>query len=290
MSVSARFTKFLNNISLSDDQKTKGAERRQAVVGALNKAYWATASSTANSIYVGSWGKQTTIRPPRDVDVLFNLPKTVYDRFELRLGNKQSQLLQEVKNHLVGAFPNTGIRGDGPVVLVPFAAYNVELIPAFSLNGGGHWVCMTDGGGHYKKADYAAEADAITKATWGGNTRDLVRMMKCWQSYCGVPLKSFHIELLSIEFLNNWQYHGNSVTYYDWLVRDFLNYLVGRANGYVYAPGTNEMMSLGSGWKSRAETAHGRASKACDYEAASNWPAAGDEWQKIFGTDIPKYP
>jgi len=290
MSVSTRFTKFLSNISLTDDQKIKGTERRQAVVAVLNKAYWGSVSKTANSIYVGSWAKLTRIRPPRDVDALFDLPKSVYDRFQQRTGNRQSQLLQEVKSHLAGAFANTAIRGDGPVVLVPFSAYNVELIPAFPLNGGGHWVCMTDAGGHYKKADYAAEADAITKAAWGGNTRDLVRMMKCWQSYCAVALKSFHIELLAVEFLNAWQYHGNSATYYDWMVRDFLKHIIGRSGGYVYAPGTNEIMSLGAGWKSRAETAYARAVKACDFESASNWGSAGDEWQKIFGTDIPKYP
>lgn len=290
MSVSARFTKFLSNISLTDDQKTKGAERRQAVVRVLNGAYWGSASNIANSTYVGSWGKLTRIRPPRDVDVLFDLPKATYDRFQQRNGNRQSQLLQEVKNHLLGAFANTAIRGDGPVVLVPFAAYNVELIPAFLLTGGGHWICMTDGGGHYKKADYKAEADAITNAAWSGNTRDLVRMMKCWQGYCGVPLKSFYIEMLAVEFLNGWEHRSKSETYYDWMVRDFLKHIIGRAGGYVYGPGTGEVMSLGAGWKSRAETAYARAVKACDYEAASNGGSAGDEWQKIFGADIPKYP
>jgi hypothetical protein len=292
MSVSARFTSFLSNLKLTDDQKAKGGERREAVVRAMNSQYWGVSNGTANSLYVGSWAKQTRIRPPRDVDVLFNLPNAVYERFQGRTGNRQSQLLQEVKLILLKSFPNTAIRGDGPVVVVPFSAYNVELVPAFPLTGGGHWVCMTDNGGHYKKADYAAEVNAISasNANSANNTRDLVRMMKRWQAECSVPLKSFHIELLVIDFINQWGYRGKGAVYYDWMVRDFLHYIIGRAEGYVFAPGTMEVMALGSSWKSRAETAYARALKACGYEAASDWGNAGDEWQKIFGIDIPKWP
>jgi hypothetical protein len=150
---------------------------------------------------------------------------------------------------------------------------------------------MTDNGGHYKKADYAAELAAVAKSNKdsNGNTRDLVRMMKAWQGYCSVPIKSFHVELISIDFMQQWSYQGKTSVYYDWMVRDFLAYLIQRANSYVFAPGTYEAMDLGSAWKSKAESALGRARKACEFEAEKDWPAAGDEWQKIFGTDIPKY-
>jgi hypothetical protein len=113
MSVATRFNAFLSNISLTDDQRAKGAERREAVVGVLNSRYWSQSSGTANSQYVGSWGKFTRIRPPRDVDVLFTMPKSVYDRFASRSGNKQSQLLQEVKGVIAASYPSTAVKGDG---------------------------------------------------------------------------------------------------------------------------------------------------------------------------------
>jgi hypothetical protein len=290
MSVSARFTTFIGNISLTDAQKTAGAERREAVVKALNQNYYTSNSRTDNSIYIGSWGKLTRVRPPRDVDVLFNLPRSVYDRFELRAGNKQSQLLQEVKTVLLRSFSNTAIRGDGPAVVVPFSAYNVELIPAFSLTSGQYWVCMTDNNGRYKTADYAAEQTSISSSNTitSGNTRDLVKMMKRWQAHCAVSLKSFWIEILAVQFLDQWQYAGKSATYYDWMCRDFLSFIINRANTYISAPGTFELMFLGDAWKSKATSALERAKKACDYEGSDN-AKAGDEWQKIFGTDIPKY-
>lgn len=276
---------------MTDDQKTKGAERREAAVRTLNLNYYGSSSGTANSLYVGSWAKLTRIRPPRDVDVLFRLPQSVYDRFQLRSGNRQSQLLQEVKGVIAKSYPNTAVQGDGPVVIVPFAAYNVELISAFALPSGGYSVCMTDAGGHYETADYAAEATAIANSDTNssGNTRALVRMMKRWQAYCSVPLKSFQIELVAIDFVSQWAYRGQTSTYYDWMVRDFLEYLVGKADTYVFAPGTHELIWLGSAWKSRAEGALARARKACDYETLAKRADAGDEWQKIFATDIPKH-
>jgi len=236
MGVTARFETFLSNITLTDAQRTAGGERREAVIGPLNRHYYASSSKTSNSVFIGSWAKRTRIRPPRDVDVLFALPKEVYDRYQGRTGNRQSQSV------------------------VPFSAYNVELIPAFKLTDGKYWICITTDGGSYKTADYDAEANQISTSNTNtnGNTRDLVKMMKCWQGYCSVPIKSFWLELLSVEFLNPWENRGKSKTYYDWMVRDFLKYLYGRRNSYVYAPGTGEMMYLGEVWASRASTARPR--------------------------------
>lgn len=290
MGVAERFTTFHNNILLTQKQLDDGAARRESVVRALNSHYRGTTSGTNNSMFVGSRGKFTSIRPPRDVDVIYTLPDHVYDRFQQRAGNKQSQLLQEVKNVLQLAFSTTSyIKGDGPVVKVPFSTFNVELIPAFKLDDGKYRVCFTNDGGSYKTADYIAEHDKVRASNDAskGQTRELVRMMKKWQDYCSVPMKSFWIELLAVEFLENWEHKGKTRLYHDYMVRDFFAFLKGKKSGFVLAPGTYEIMWLGDAWHSKAETAHGRAFKACNYES-TDVAAAGDEWQKIFGTDMPR--
>ncbi|MDR6182951.1 SMODS domain-containing nucleotidyltransferase [Asaia bogorensis] len=291
MSVSKRFDIFLRNISLTDIQKAEGASRREAVVKALNIHYWGSASGTSNSSYVGSWAKYTRIRPPRDVDILFTLPISVFHRYEQRQGNKQSQLLQEIKIILGNRFPNTSIRGDGPVVLVPFSTYNVELIPSFNLTNGQSWICVTTNGGRYTTADYIAEANEIKSSNdlTNGNTRNLIRMLKCWQYECGVQLKSFVLEILSVEFLRTWDNRDKSHIYYDWMIRDFFQFLLSKSNGCVFAPGTFQAISLGSAWQSKAYSALRNAQKACEYESKHLTNLAGDEWQKIFGTNIPKF-
>lgn len=289
MSVSARFSKLLDNIALTDAQTSSGILCRESVVKCLNGAYWNSASDSANSMSVGSWGKFTRIRPPRDVDVVFKLPSSVYNRFEQRSGNKQSQLLQEVKGHLQRSFTTTSIRGDGPVVLVPFTAFNVEVIPAFPLTTGKYWVSMTDNGGRYKEADYEEEISSISRSntTTNSNTRELIRMMKCWQGYCSVDIKSFWIEITAVNFLDQWEHKGKTRVYYDWMVRDYLLYLYGQKNRYIFAPGTYELMNLGEKWASKASSAWVRARKACEHEAAGYGYSAGEEWQKIFGSDMP---
>ena len=288
MSISMRFGTFLDNIRLTDIQTSNGKTSRESVCGALNANYYGLASGTANSRYVGSWDKYTRIRPPRDVDVLFQLPKSVYDRFQQRTGNKQSQLLQEVKSVLLSRFPNTAIRGNGPVVVVPFKGFAVELLPAFLLENGRYWIPVTTNGGDYKTTDPTAEADKVKESNdkTNDNTRELVRMLKCWQDVCGVPAKSFWLELLAIGFLDQWQYAGNSRTYYDWMARDFFAYMVSQSGSYVTVPGTYEIIWIRDAWKSRAESARYRAEKACEYEAKEMPNSALAEWQKIFGNYI----
>lgn len=290
MTVSQRFDAFLNNIKLTDDQIADGQTKNGGVRKCLNTHYWNTASETAHSQLVGSWGKHTRIRPPRDIDVMFVLPDSVYNRFQQRTGNRQSQLLQEVKEVLQKTYSATRMRGDGQVVIVPFATYAVEVAPAFELTTGQYWICDTNDGGRYKNFDPNAEQKNISDSDTAssGNTRDLVRMMKKWQDWCSVPMKSFWIELLAVNFLSAWENKGKSSVYYDWMVRDFLKFIVTKADTFVFVPGTYELLALGNAWKSRAETARDRAIKACELESASKATEAGLEWQKIFGPDIPQ--
>ncbi|MEZ6038417.1 MAG: nucleotidyltransferase [Planctomycetota bacterium] len=291
LSVSTRFTKFLGNLAITTQQQLDGAAKHAGVRRVLNEHYWSIASSSANSMLVGSWGRSTEVRPPRDIDVLFVLPDAVYQRFEQvpSYRNKQSELLQEVKRVLGGAYSTTRMRGDGQVVVVDFTSYAVEVVPAFARYGGGYLICDTNGGGRYKFADPCGEMNRLRASNerTKGNTRDLVRMLKAWQRYCSVPIKSFHLELLAMEFLGSWEYAGNSPTYYDWMARDFFGFLLWKARGVIYAPGTSELILLGDDWASRAESARLRAVKACS--AASEFEA-GTEWRKIFGDDMPLLP
>src|SRR6478672_6690387 len=100
MTVYQRFEQFLLNIRITEEQAADGSTKHSGVRKCLNQHYYGHASESANSMLVGSWGKSTRVRPPRDIDVLFKLPYSVYEQYEKKSGNKQSQLLQEVKNVL----------------------------------------------------------------------------------------------------------------------------------------------------------------------------------------------
>jgi hypothetical protein len=287
--VTPRFRAFHSNMLLTPDQNSDGLTKHSGVRKCLNKHYYNSDSETANSFLIGSWAKGTRVRPPRDVDIYFVLPYEVYQRFSTYVGNKQSALLQEVKSVLQVTYPSTDMSGDGQVVVVRFNTINVEVVPVFLLNNGKYFVCHTSDGGNYKESDPVAEAQRIetVQTANNNNLRPIVQMLKAWQKTCNVPLKSFHLELVAAEFLEQSAWRHNGYFYYDWLMRDFFPYLLAKANGYVFAPGTNEILWLGEDWKSRCESAQARALKACEYEHDDYVALAGSEWQKIFGDQIP---
>jgi Second Messenger Oligonucleotide or Dinucleotide Synthetase domain len=288
--VRRRFRALHSNLQLTPEQTADGKTKYRGVVSALNRNYWGTSSETNYLELVGSWAKGTPVRPPRDVDFIFELPVAVYHRFEQRTGNKQSQLLQEVRDVLSATYPQTAIRGDGQVVVIPFNTYGIEVAPGFPANGGGYLICDTNNGGRYKWVHPAAELTEFNAfdARFAGNVRKLSQMLKQWQRHCNVPIKSFQIEALVKETLAHSTYGASDEFWFDWLVRDVFEHILQRSNGTFYMPATGEMIFLGDEWFSKAESAYGRARKACDFEFNNNNEEAGDEWQKIFGTMIPQ--
>ena len=288
--VRPRFLNLLANLQITADQAQDGQAKHQGVVASLNAAYYGTAGDgVSNRLLIGSWGKQTRVRPPRDVDLHFLLPPEVFTRFEQRSGNKQSQLLQELREFLRATYPQTNIRGDGQVVIVPFNTYQIEVAPAFRLTSGAQFICDTNNGGTWRTVDPDSEIASLVAAdaVVNGNVRKLGRIFKQWQRACDVPLKSFQIERLLIDYLQV-VYHGKMGEFwFDWLIRDCLAYFISRANTGFLMPGSaNEWVQLGDAWKSKAETAHARAVTACDYERDNYGILAGIEWQKLFGTMI----
>jgi hypothetical protein len=194
-----------------------------------------------------------------------------------------------------GTHPIPGSRLE-PAVRAPsggegrFDTYSVEVVPAFLLTNGRYWICNTNDGGSYKETDPWAEVGYINTVNQAnnGNLRPLIRMLKAWQAYCSVPIKSFQLELLAADFISKSPWRLYDFFWFDWITRDFFLYLYHRANTFISVPGTLETIHLGNDWQSRAESAYWRPVKACDHEQYNRVDAAGEEWQKIFGSQIPR--
>lgn len=292
IAVTERFQQFGDNLTLTPAQFEDGLTKYRGVTRSLNQTYFASQSETDHAFLVGSWSKSTNVRPPRDVDMFFVLPPSVGQRFDAYVGNKQSALLQEVRQALQVTYPTTDMRADGQVIVVRFNSMNVEVVPAFVLPDGQYATCDTNDGGRYRRSDPVAEVDRIdtVDATNNNNLRPLVRMLKAWQANCNVPIKSFWLELLVVDFLPNSPWRLNSYFFYDWLMRDFFAFMLTRTNTRLWVPGTIEAIWIGDAWKSRCETAYKRALAACSYEQADSVWEAGYEWQQIFGQQVPTIP
>nr|WP_281721896.1 hypothetical protein [Nitrosomonas nitrosa] len=288
--VERRFAQFLESIQITTAQAEDGNKKQAGVRDCLNRHYWNVTSETENSFLIGSWGKLTRVRPSRDVDILFLLPPHVFHQFEGRVGNRQSQLLQDVKEVLRTSYSQTTMRGDGQVVVIPFNTTPIEVAPGFRCSDGRIIVCDSNDGGRYITSTAEAEAADLgaTDTLYNGNVRALARMMKHWQRAWDVPLKSFQIERLAVEFLHGWYANKNGLFWYDWMVRDFLAFLQGRAGGVIWMPGTGEQISLGSDWLFNAQRAYALAVTACAHERGNDDDLAGQAWQEIFGAAVPR--
>jgi hypothetical protein len=288
--VARRFETLQANLALQPAAIEDANIKARGVIKSLNR-FFRDESIVGDCVVAGSWGKNTAIHPPTDIDLCFILPVEIYHRFNAYSGNKQSQLLNHVKDVLNATYPQTAIRQDGQVVVVGFNSITVEVVPSFPAADRGLITCDTNNGGRWKRVDPQAEIGIIDQSdnVLQGNHRKVVRVFKQWKRHCNVPIKSFHLEQLIGETLPRLSLGSNDEFWFDWIVRDVLAHMIARAGGGFFMPGCiNEWIDLGDAWKSKAETAYQRALQACEFERENMDLSAGNEWQKMLGTVIPE--
>ncbi len=122
------------------------------------------------------------------------------------------------------------MRGDGQVVVVPFNSCGIEVAPGFPATGGGYLICDANDRGRYKWVHPGGELAVFNDADarFVGNVRKLSQMLKQWQRYCDVPIKSFQMEAVVKEALETVNWANCDEFWFDWLIRDVLAHLVGR--------------------------------------------------------------
>jgi len=280
------FQTFLANLELKPDERADAETKADGVARCLWKKFWLGPFNSRCYVKVGSYGKQTAVRPPSDLDMLFILPVSEYTRIEALQGNKQSQLLRQVKETLQDSYPNTDLSADGQIVLAPFQTYSVEVVPAFNWDGTSYVTANTANNGSWRHTNPAAEFAAIQLADSlsVGKATHLIRMLKAWKRECSVELKSISMEVLACEFVKQWTYRHQTIYYYDWMIRDFFEYMHPYENGgWTRVPGTAEVIHLGDEWITKRQSAYQRAIKACVYERADMEQEAAAEWRKVFG-------
>lgn len=292
MSTYELFSSFHSRISMKADSRDKGLSRMMECGEALRKKYFPTSKKTAEHITIlGSLAKDTGVEPLLDADVLFRMPAGTYTRFNDYSGNGQSALLQEVRDVLLGRYPRTKIRGDGPVVVVSFSdAPAVEVVPGVLLDDGSNilsasgYVPVTRDGGSWEAVDYGAEWSTLNSADHSsdGQLRRLIQYMKSWREIHHASLKSIVIELMAVDFMKRWEKTRTSFTFDDWLVRDFLTYMVDNYYSMYSMPGTGKEIDTGVGWITQAKDSAASAKNACRHESDSVLYRA--YWREVFGS------
>lgn len=279
--------------SLAPDKAQTDAAVARAVdcVVALNSAFYTSGDAVDRITLIGSVVKGTSIKPISDVDVVFLMPVGTYARYDDYSGNGQSALLQEVRSVLSKRYPLTTIKGDGPVVQVGFASgASVEVVPAVLHKNSDilHVECevpVTRSGGAWEAASYGAQYDQFNNLNKrrSGQLSRLMRYMKGWRRTQFAQIKSLVLELMAIDFFQSWDVALTKTTavYDDWLVRDFLVYMVAHQNTVYSMAGTSKRIETGYGWRQDATRSSSDAQNACRQPEASF--SYLSSWRKVLG-------
>lgn len=273
--IDKQFEKFYENIKLTPKQKEDAKTKHNGVCSKLHDYYYPnTTYSGSTKLLIGSYGKHTSIRPARDIDVIFIMPPEKFAQYDDNTSNKQSQLLQDVKKILEDRYPNTPISAFGKIVKLEFAdtKHDVELVPGWENDDGTFTIPDSENGGSWHTQDYRKEISEIADSDAAtGRTKFLIRSIKKWGDNCSASIRTFEIEQVVLRFFSNSGIANSSKAQ---LFVDFFQYFLNTTTD--------------QGLRSHVNTALSRAQKALDFEINSKFEAAADEWKKVFGDDFPK--
>lgn len=242
------------------DERDNISSRYRQITKAVNREFWGTASETSNSIYVGSYGRNTAISTS-DIDILVCLPFSKFDSYNRLTGNGQSKLLQAVRQALKVSYPNSDIRADGQIVKINFYdGISFEILPAFKNLDGSYTYADSNMGGRWRSTNPKEEQSAIREKNNLSNgllvaTCRHIRYVRdnFYKSYKlpGIVIDSFAYYAISDwKFVNFGEKAAEPGTY----EKQLLNYF--EENRYywervgLYAPGSNEYIDVANSMES----------------------------------------
>ena len=290
MTVSEMFSELLDNLKV--DNADQISLRYGEITSSLNKKFRDTDSKTANTLQVGSYGRWTAIKDISDLDMLYIMPKGKWDTYK---NGKQSQLLTDVKDAIKARYPSTNVRVDRLVVTVTYTNFHVEVQPVFEEfddNDESYFKYPdTYNGGSWKitkpRQEIAAMKEFVDQKN--KNLRRLCKMARAWKNKHGIAKGGLLIDTLAYNFLKSTtEYDDRSFMYYDWMSRDFFEYLKDQPNQDHYkALGSGQNVKVKKKFQNNAKKAY----ELClDAIKSGDSDTAHDKWKKVYGRPFPAKP
>jgi hypothetical protein len=291
MGVGDWFQNFCGNLRIGSKLRQSFAYRTGRIVGRLNADLRGLDSETSYRFYVGSYGRSTATPSVSDIDLLYELPFALYERFHGHAGNGQSALLAHVRASIVKTYSVTEVGGDGQVIVLRFDdGVKFEVLPAFSNVDGGYTFADTNNGGSWRACKPKQEMEAFSNrnTACNGNLVELGRMARAWRDKSSVSISGMLIDTLAYQFLSDWEYRDKSYLHYDWMTRDFFAFLAGQETSKTYwtAPGSGSWV-YGSGFQYKARQAELRTVEAINSQQGNYDYTAKQTYRGIYGTDFP---
>ena len=275
-----RFRDFVAMLRLSPAEANRAASVAISVALSLRRQFHPEGRAISDYLLIGSHSKGTAIRPSGAIDLVYELPlewgrPTVLDDVSALLGGTAA-----------GVEPGRGwltVRPEGGGIAV-------RVIPAFADPSGRGYLTVDPATPTYAETRWRrihplAEAEALRLADLASSDKatHLVLMIKAWRRNRRVPIGSFAVERLVVEFVTVWTAQRRNILFYDWMIRDFFFWMRLQYGRIVRVPGTPEGLPLGSDWLADAEDAYLAALQACLLARENRNDEAVFLWSRLFG-------
>lgn len=290
MGVGEDFAIFCSNLAVTN--RSSIFDRYGLITRQLNLEFWNIDSCVDHSIYAGSYGRNTATGETNHVDTIFWLPLTYYGTYNNCAGNGQLALLQSFLNALQKICPTAQIGADGRAVVATFTDnITFEVFPAFENADSSFTYPHSGDGGSWKVTNPRPEIAEINRLDkeCNGNLTNLCRMAKAWKKRWGVSISELLIDTLAYDFIRNYQHRDESFAYYDYMSRDFFEYVCRQDEEQQYwlSPGANQYVWRTGGFEYKALRCKNIATNACSYRGEKYGRMACRYWRGVYGTDYP---
>lgn len=283
----ALFKLFRSNIAVGNASDISGSY--SSITTRLNKDFWDTESDKLHRRQVGSYGRQTAIHGISDLDMVFELPWELYEKYRRYENNGPSALLQAVRESLLTRYPKTKIKGDGQVVVLPFDKYVVEVLPAFvDKEADGYRFGDSNNGGSWKVCKPVQEMAAVDQRNerTNRNYKHVCKMLRAWKNTHGVSMGGLLLDTLVYNFFSQ-ETKYNEATYSDYedLMVSVFSYLGNLEHqDYWAAPGSGQRVYSNGKFQSKAKKAAAKCAEAKGIETEAKKAKA---YREVFGRSFP---
>lgn len=289
MGLASDFKNYCRDIefNLSDEMQTT----IHNITKKLNSEYYDMPKEEKKHMYiVGSVGRKTAVKGSSDLDLIFDMPDSIFKRFDNYESNGQSELLQHVKKRLQQRYPQTNIRGDGQVVCIEFSKYTIELVPGFKQSDERFKYPDTHDGGSWEFTDPLSEqeeCDSSSKKT-NGAFIDFCHIIRKWRNHIGFKLGGLLIDTFVFNHFKEEEFSGNfKYSNYLNILKDVLGYIASldQEQSFWFALGSNQKV-----YNKNYDKFATKAQKALDKlnKAEDNGEDINDTLRELLGSDFPK--
>ncbi len=243
---------------------------------------------------IGSYVKQTQIRPTTDIDIFVVLDSSYWTYQNIQTPRKLFILLSR---NLRLTYPRTAIRRDGQAIKLDFRdRFTVDLVPAFKSSDNSYiipdqktqrWISCNP----KEHINFLTDINNKMRMT----LKPLIKMIKCWAMGHEVKIKSFHLELLvAYSMLNISDIERDKiVASYPFALLNFFHYAGHSIDEPIYDEVNERVDSyLDKGnlrlvlWRKLMHALQ-KAHQAWHFQKMNNPRRAIVHWKQLFGSYFP---